>query len=168
MSEVKELKEFPGYFITETGKVYTNLRKVTLKGVYPCPIYYEPDYTRPPRELKLSENKGYKMVSIQSKYRSVHRLVAETYIENPNNLPEVNHINKNKSDNRVENLEWCDRWHQMEHASSITVQVECIKTGKVFDVYNFRKWCRDNNFDHSAMFKTKTGERKQHKGHRLL
>ena len=39
----------------------------------------------------------------------IHRLVAKTFLENPNGYKEINHINGIKHDNRVENLEWCDR-----------------------------------------------------------
>ena len=45
---------------------------------------------------------------MKKKYKKIHRLVAETFIPNPNNLPYINHKNENRSDNRVENLEWCD------------------------------------------------------------
>lgn len=56
-------------------------------------------------------NCGYKIVHLSNgntvKWLSVHRLVAEAFIPNPDNLPEVNHKDENKSNNRADNLEWC-------------------------------------------------------------
>ena len=55
------------------------------------------------------DNKGYRCYTIDNKFKFGHRLVAEKYLPNPNNLPQVDHINRVRHDNRVENLRWVSR-----------------------------------------------------------
>lgn len=74
-----------------------------------------------PRKLKIEIIKGgYNRVAINvskgvTKHYYVHRLVAQAFLENPYNLPEVNHKDFNKSNNRVDNLEWVTRQDNSKH-----------------------------------------------------
>jgi hypothetical protein len=78
------------------------------------------DYTNGRILNPAKNNRGYLRLGLSGngkvRYDSVHRLVAETFIPNPKNLPEVNHIDGNKLNNRVENLEWVTKGENQAHA----------------------------------------------------
>ena len=91
-----------------------------------------------PYPLKVCyNNSGYQMVNVSRPPQYVHRLVAETWIPNPNHHEQVNHINGDKTDNRVENLEWVTHSENMRHAYRTglkkTTPIRIVETGEVFE-----------------------------------
>lgn len=116
METWKSVKNYDGlYEVSSTGLVRSVMRKVWNPGRN-C---YRTQY---PRILRLStDDKGYNRVTLSKdgkvKQHLVHRLVAEAFIPNPNNLPQINHKSEVTNDNRVENLEWCTNEYNCNYGS---------------------------------------------------
>ena len=122
------------------------------------------------RILSIRRSKfGYLLVNLcknsDMKTFRVHRLVGQSFIPNPNNLPEINHKNEDKTNNRVENLEWCDRKYNINYG---TRTVKCSKPVLQFtkDGEFVREWKstmdvqRNLGFDNTSISSCCTGRYK--------
>lgn len=79
-------------------------------------------------------NKGYSIVTLSDgklrKTATVARLIAETFIPNPNNLPQINHKNGDKNNDTIENLEWCTGKENVCHAYTVLGRIQHRKIDK--------------------------------------
>lgn len=123
----RDVKKYEGkYQISSFGRVRSLPRK-SWNGY----TYWE----QPGRILKLSMLKnGYKSVCLyrdnKPKKFLVHRLVAEAFISNPNNYPQVNHKDENRSNNKMENLEWCTAMYNAHYGNHMRKLTAARRTSK--------------------------------------
>ena len=136
MLSIKQHPEYSDYWVTSNGIIYSekNRKSDTLK------------------EMKQGTyGKGYNNIDLYNngkrKTHKVHRLVAETLIPNPHNYHEVNHIDEDKTNNNIDNLEWCNRQQNNEHSLSKYYTIQHIESGDIFEVFNLQKWCRNKGLN---------------------
>lgn len=123
---MRQIKGYEGlYAVTSCGKVWSYRRKKWLK--------------------LIDAKDGYLKVNLYDKFGDmktyqVHRLVAEAYLDNPDNLPEVNHKNEKKDNNWLNNLEYCDHIYNSNYAtrneriaSKTRKPVYCVELDTVFE-----------------------------------
>lgn len=90
------------------------------------------------------QNSGYMIVWLRKDgktyAKTIHRLIAKTFIPNPSAFEQVNHKDGNKINNNVKNLEWCSRSENVKHAYRVihrlkprSVKVQCVDTGEIFE-----------------------------------
>lgn len=125
-------------------------------------------------------NRGYVVVNLcrdnKAAYSLVHRLVAEAFVPNPYNKPQVNHIDGDNTNNCVDNLEWVTDNENKAHSSVViggtqrpkkAVVVTKKTTGEVLHFDGLREAERALNLDHGTVMKVLRGKNSTHRGYHI-
>lgn len=152
----KQIEEFPNYEVSESGVV----RNVNTKV-----------------ELKHKIDKGYHRVTLYDNgkptRKPVHQLVAETFHGKHPNKSEINHVDGDKSNNHICNLEYCSRSENLKHAFRTGLKqpsgglkgraIRVVETGKIYE--SIHECGRDLGCDPGHISHCLAGGRKSHKGY---
>lgn len=180
MAKAFPIKDFPEYYITDTGNVFSRQTSRNPDGRI--------------KKLKLTKTKnGYLRVCLSDANHKkhilfIHRLVAQAFIPNPENKPCVNHIDGNKENNCISNLEWCSYSENNVHAyrvlgkkpncpntnrvgkdSTRAIIVQQIKDGKVIaEFYGVREASRKTGIGIRSIYQCCSGRSKSGHGFQWL
>jgi hypothetical protein len=117
---------FTGLLVSNLGRIFSPYRENGIKR-----------YAHFLKQTKM--NNGYFTVSFNGKHLFVHRLVCETFISNKENKTHINHIDLNKENNNLYNLEWCSHLENIEHAKINDAYSRKLKREDVFYIRNSKE-----------------------------
>lgn len=122
------------------------------------------------------DDSGYARCNIGHKKLRVHRLVAEAFIPNPDNLPVVDHIDNNKANNVVENLRWCTQQQNSQYAKddglvgsptySMVLAIDKDMNGILYS--SMAEASRDTGVDKQSVYKVASGQEKSRGGYKFV
>ena len=140
---VKAIEGFDGYFVSSYGRVLSAVKK----GRHLDKIDYDNIKEKKSHIKVLSKNTDcyyYTALWSQSKRKMIsnHRLVAQTFIDNPNSLPVVNHIDGNRLNNNVDNLEWCTQQENVHKGKLTKKHLVKDASGNTIEVTNLALFIR--------------------------
>lgn len=180
--EWKEIPKMEGFYMASSfGRIVSLGRYVKSKNG-------SLRYKRPKLQELTKNNNGYLEVRIsinaKRKTKSVHRLIAMTFIQNPNNHPTIDHIDRNRTNNHVTNLRWCTLSENMKnpltikhisvlsskikHQSQYTKVVRISMIDNTIKHYQSLSSTKDDGFTPHSVYLACSGRIKTHKGHKWM
>lgn len=122
--------------------------------------------------LGWENHHGYLIVRVNGKAYQSHRLIAETFCPNPDSLPQVNHIDEDKTNNCAENLEWCTAKHNILHGTARQSAVEKVSKpvvakdsgGNIVHTFKSATEAGRSSFSRRCISLCCLGYKKTHKG----
>lgn len=148
---MKQHPIYTGYFGSEDGEIYSNKNKNSNF-----------------KKLKPQKHVlGYKLYFLSHNGKRIgttgHRFIAECFLPNVNNFSDVHHLDENKQNNSVFNLEWTTHKENCQYTSyknGKTFIGKNLKTNEEFEIFNLSKWCKDNRICRTSVYLIISGKRK--------
>ena len=149
----RPIDDFSNYEVSDLGRVRSNITG---------------------KILRQKNDRGYDRVQLYkdgvASSKCVHRLVGKAFLDNPSNKKEINHLDGDKRNNRVENLEWCTRSENLRHAFANGLKqpsgglpkrrLEVVETGMIYD--SVHECARRMKLDQGHINQCLSGQRKTH------